>query len=168
MKQSRYHVVVALVVVLLTAVGCGPLNFGINTRAVTITVNLDEGILNTLLTQAQEGVVAVNGQALLGEISRIDFVTPDTIQVFGTTTQNGSVVEGSFDLQTVLDQGSLKVNVSAVNIPGLTLDSPGIQEINNQLSAAFTEQISQQQEGAISSVQVTEDALSIVIEVPFR
>ena len=90
MKQSRYHFVLALLVVMLTVVGCGPLNFGINTRAVTITVNLDEGTLNTLLTQVQESVVAVNGEALLGKIDRIDFIEPDTIRVFGTRTQNGS------------------------------------------------------------------------------
>ena len=168
MKQSRYHVVLALLVVMLTVVGCGPLNFGINTRAVTITVNLDEGTLNTLLTQVQESVVAVNGEALLGKIDRIDFIEPDTIRVFGTRTQNGNTVDGSFDVQTTLDQGALKASISALNISGLNMDSPVIQEINNQLSAAFGEQISQQQEGSIASVQVTADALNIVIEVPFR
>ena len=147
MKQSRYHFVLALLVVMLTVVGCGPLNFGINTRAVTITVNLDEGTLNTLLTQVQESVVAVNGEALLGKIDRIDFIEPDTIRVFGTRTQNGNTVDGSFDVQTTLDQGALKASISALNSPGLNMDSPVIQEINNQLSAAFGEQISQQQEG---------------------
>jgi len=168
MKQSRYHFVVALLIVMLTVVGCGPLNFGINTRAVTITVNLDEGTLNTLLTQVQESVIAVNGEALLGKIDRIDFIEPDTIRVFGTRTQNGNTVEGSFDVNTVLDQGALKASITALNIPGLNMDSPIIQQINNELSAAFGEQISQQQEGTISGVQVTEDALNIVIEVPFR
>lgn len=168
MKQSRYHFVVALLAVMVAVVGCGPLNFGINTRAVTITVNLDEGILNTLLTQVQDSVVAVNGEALLGKIDRIDFIEPDTIRVFGTRTQNGNTVDGSFDVQTTLEQGALKASISALNIPGLNMDSPVIQEINNQLSAAFSEQISQQQEGSIASVQVTADALNIVIEVPFR
>lgn len=169
MKQSRYHFfVVTLLIVMLTVVGCGPLNFGINTRAVTITVNLDESTLNTLLTRVQDSLVTVNGEALLGEITRIDFVEPDVIRVFGTRTQNGNTVEGSFDVQTTLDQGALKATINALNIPGLNLDSPLIQQINNELSAAFGEQISQQQEGSISSVRVTEDALNIVIEVPFR
>jgi hypothetical protein len=104
----------------------------------------------------------------LGKIDRIDFIEPDTIRVFGTRTQNGNTVEGSFDVNTVLDQGALKASITALNIPGLNMDSPIIQQINNELSAAFGEQISQQQEGSISSVQVTEDALNIVIEVPFR
>jgi len=168
MKRSRYTFFVALLVVMLTIVGCGPLNFGINTRAVTITVNLDEGMLNPLLSQVQDSVVAVNGEALLGKIDRIDFIEPDTIRVFGTRIQNGNTVEGSFDVNTVLDQGALSASISALTIPGLTMDSPVIQQINNELSAAFSEQISQQQEGTISSVQVTEDALNIVIEVPFR
>jgi hypothetical protein len=168
MNRSRYTFFAALLVVMLTVAGCGPLNFGINTRAVTITVNLDEGTLNTLLTQVQESVIAVNGEALLGKIDRIDFIEPDTIRVFGTRTQNGNTVEGSFDVNTVLDQGALKASITALNIPGLNMDSPIIQQINNELSAAFGEQISQQQEGSISSVQVTEDALNIVIEVPFR
>ncbi len=168
MHQLRYGFLFTLLVVMLTVVGCGPLNFGINTRAVTITVNLDEGILNTLLTQVQDSVIAVNGEALLGKIDRIDFIEPDTIRVFGTRTQNGNTVEGSFDVNTVLDQGAFKASISALNIPGLNMDSPLIQQINNELSMAFSEQISQQQEGAISSVQVTEDALNIVIEVPFR
>lgn len=168
MHQLRYGFLFTLLVVMLTVVGCGPLNFGINTRAVTITVNLDEGTLNTLLTQVQESVIAVNGEALLGKIGRIDFIEPDTIRVFGTRTQNGNTVEGSFDVNTVLDQGALKASITALNIPGLNMDSPIIQQINNELSAAFGEQISQQQDGSISSVQVTEDALNIVIEVPFR
>lgn len=168
MHQLRYGFLFTLLVVMLTVVGCGPLNFGINTRAVTITVNLDEGTLNTLLTQVQESVIAVNGEALLGKIDRIDFIEPDTIRVFGTRTQNGNTVEGSFDVNTVLDQGALKASITALNIPGLNMDSPIIQQINNELSAAFGEQISQQQDGSISSVQVTEDALNIVIEVPFR
>jgi len=168
MNRSRYTFFAALLVVMLTVAGWGPLNFGINTRAVTITVNLDEGTLNTLLTQVQESVIAVNGEALLGKIDRIDFIEPDTIRVFGTRTQNGNTVEGSFDVNTVLDQGALKASITALNIPGLNMDSPIIQQINNELSAAFSEQISQQQEGTISSVQVTEDALNIVIEVPFR
>lgn len=168
MQRSRYTVLVVLSFLLLAVVGCGPLNFGINSRAVTITIDLDEGILNRLLSEAQNKVVAVNGEALLAEISQIDFQAPDTIRVFGSRNQNGSTIEGSFDVQTLLDQGALKVNISAVNIPGYSLDSPAIQQINNELSKAFTEQINQQQEGAISSVQVTEDALSLVIEVPFR
>lgn len=168
MKYARYNHLVAVLVVTLLLTGCGFLNFGINTRAVTITVNLDEGILNTLLTQAQNSVVAVNGEALLAEITRIDFVAPETIRVFGTRNQNGNTLEGSFDVQTALDQGALKATISAVNIPGYSLDSPVIQQVNSELSKAFTEQISQQQEGALSSVQVTEDALRIIIEVPFR
>lgn len=168
MQRTRYTGLVVLAFLLLAVVGCGPLNFGLNSRAVTITVNLDEGILNRLLSEAQSQVTAVSGEALLAEISNIDFQAPDTIRVFGSHNQNGSNVEGNFDVKTVLDQGALKVNISAVNIPGYSLDSPAIQQINNELSKAFTEQISQQQEGAISSVQVTEDALSLVVEVPFR
>lgn len=168
MQRSRYTLLALVSFLLLALVGCGPLNFGLNSRAVTITVKLDEGILNRLLSEAQSQVTAVNGQALLAEISQIDFQAPDTIRVFGSHNQNGSTVEGSFDVQTLLDQGALKVNISAVNIPGYTLDSPAIQQINNELSKAFTEQINQQQEGAISSVQVTEDAVNLVIEVPFR
>ena len=168
MQRSRYTLLTVISFLLLAVVGCGPLNFGLNSRAVTITIDLDEGILNRLLSEAQNKVVAVNGEALLAEISQIDFQAPDTIRVFGSRNQNGSTIEGSFDVQTVLDQGALKVNISAVNIPGYSLDSPAIQQINSELSKAFTEQINQQQEGAISSVQVTEDALSLVIEVPFR
>ena len=168
MQRSRYLLLAVLSFLLLAVVGCGPLNFGLNSRAVTITIDLDEGILNRLLSEAQNQVTAVNGEALLAEISQIDFQAPDTIRVFGSRNQNGSPIEGSFDVQTLLDQGALKVNISAVNIPGYSLDSPAIQQINNELSKAFTEQINQQQEGAISSVQVTEDALSLVIEVPFR
>lgn len=168
MQRSRYTLLALVSFLLLVLVGCGPLNFGLNSRAVTITIDLDEGILNRLLSEAQSQVTAVNGEALLAEISRIDFEAPDTIRVFGSRNQNGSTVEGSFDVQTMLDQGALKVNIGAVNIPGYSVDSPVIQQINSELSRVFTEQINQQQEGAISSVQVTADALSLVIEVPFR
>jgi len=164
MKQLHYRLFTAIGLVMLVLTGCGPLNFGINTRAVTITINLDEAILNTLLTQAQESVVAINGDTLLGEITNIDFQAPDTIRVFGTRNQGGSPV----DAQLLLEQGALNVGISAVNIPGIELDSPVIQQINSELSRAFTEQINQQQEGAISSVTVTEDAVALVIEVPFR
>lgn len=161
---------ILLMLSLLTVVlaGCGLFNFGINSRAVTITVNLNEEILNQILSQAQDSIVAVNGDTLLGEITNIDFQAPDTIRVFGTRNQGGNTVEGSFDVQTGVEQGALKVSISAVSIPGVGLDSPVIQQVNNELSRAFTEQINQQQEGAISSVQVTEDALALVIEVPFR
>ncbi len=168
MKHLRYSLLAPIALIMLVLAGCGPLNFGINSRAVTITVNLDEAMLNTLLTQAQESVVAINGDTLLGEITNIDFQAPDTIRVFGTRNQGGSTVEGSFDVQTAVEQGALKVNISAVNVPGMGMDSPVIQQINNELSRAFTEQISQQQEGAISSVTVTEDAVALLIEVPFR
>lgn len=167
MKRS-FFTQLTLALMLLVLAGCGPLNFGLNSRALTITVNLDETMLNRILTQAQDSIVAVNGDVLFGEITNIDFQAPDTIRVFGTRNQGGSTIEGSFDVQTAVEQGALRANVSAVNIPGVSLDSPIIQQINNELSRAFTEQISQQQEGAISSVQVTEDALSLVIEVPFR
>lgn len=167
MKRSSYSVM-ALLIVMLTVAGCGFLNFGLNSHAVTITVNLDEGTLNTLLTQAQESVVAANGEALLAQITHIDFMAPDTIRVSGAHNQNGSAVEGSFDLRTTLEEGALKAAISAVNIPGYSLDSPAIQKINQELSAAFTEQLRHQHEGAIANVQVTSDALTIVFEVPFR
>ncbi|MBX3015423.1 MAG: hypothetical protein KF832_28140 [Caldilineaceae bacterium] len=168
LKPLRYYQLACIALVMLAVTGCGLLNFGLNTRALTITVNLDETLLNRILTQAQESVATVNGTELLGEITEIDFQAPDTIRVFGTHNQNGNRLEGSFDLQTGLEQGALKASISAVNIPGITLESPVIQQINSALSSAFSEQISQQQEGAISSVTVTADALSLVIEVPFR
>jgi len=167
MKRS-FSTLLTLALVLLILVGCGPLNFGLSSRAITITVNLDESTLNRILTQAQDSVVAVNGDVLFGEITNIDFQAPDTVRVFGTRNQAGTPIEGSFDLQMALEQGALNVRVSAVSIPGISLDSPIIQQINDELSRAFTEQINQQQEGAISSVQVTEDAVALVIEVPFR
>jgi hypothetical protein len=168
MKQLWYRLLIPVMLVMVVLVGCGPLNFGLNSRAVTITVNLDEAILNQLLTKAQESVVAVNGEALLAEITSLDFQAPDTIRVFGTRNQAGSTVEGSFDVQTAVEQGALKVTINAVNIPGIAMDSPVIQQINTELSRAFTEQINQQQQGAISSVTVTEEAVALVIEVPFR
>lgn len=167
MRRS-FVTLLVLPLLMLVLAGCGLFNFGINSRAVTITVNLNEEILNRILTQAQDSIVAVNGDTLLGEITNIDFQAPDTIRVFGTRNQGGSTIEGSFDLQTVVEQGALKASISAVNIPGVGLDSPVIQQINDELSRAFTEQINQQQEGAIASVQVTEDALALVVEVPFR
>lgn len=167
MNQVRYGFLFMLLVVMLTVAGCGFLNFGLNSHAVTITVNLDEGTLNTLLTHAQDSVVAANGEALLAQITQIDFVAPDTVRVFGARDQNGSTIEGSFDLRTTLEEGALKATISAVNMPGFSLDSPAIQKINQELSAAFTEQLRQQHEGTISNVQVTSDALAIVFEVPF-
>ncbi|MEZ4735527.1 MAG: hypothetical protein R3E79_51200 [Caldilineaceae bacterium] len=88
MKRS-FFTQLTLALMLLVLAGCGPLNFGLNSRALTITVNLDETMLNRILTQAQDSIVAVNGDVLFGEITNIDFQAPDTIRALWDTQPRG-------------------------------------------------------------------------------
>ncbi|MBL8161861.1 MAG: hypothetical protein JNJ61_07725 [Anaerolineae bacterium] len=152
----------ALLLVLLAACGSG-LNVNVDQQGnLGITIELQEDTVNALIKDAV--INSEGGEPILTEINSID-LKPGTITVSGTRTVGGTRVEGSFDLSVATDGGALRARITAVNIPGVTLDSRVIAQANTSLEEAFRQSASQADEVRFDSVEVTDTSLKMVITV---
>jgi hypothetical protein len=152
----------ALLLVLLAACGSG-LNLNVDQQGnLGITIELQEDTVNALIKDAV--INSEGGEPILTEITSID-LKPGTITVSGARTAGGTRVQGSFDLSVATDGGALSARITAVNIPGVTLDSRVIAQANASLEEAFRQSASQADEARFDSVEITPTSLKMVITV---
>jgi hypothetical protein len=171
MKQTKrtWLQVVALATMLVLFAGCsiGNLGFGINIDdgQLTATVRIGQEAVNKLIDRAGESV-KVDDDDFLKELYGIDFVEPDTIRIDGEyQLADGSISRGVIDVEVQALAGLIKLRVTDVNVAGLTLNSPAISELNEELAREFARDVGRHgySGDGIADVTVTNDALEVTV-----
>jgi len=164
MNPKRLFVAVLILALSLVSTACGIASFSTEGGELTVTVNLSESQANRLVTN----VFTTNDgdDFLFTEITGVDLMEPNIMRVSGSTADGAS---GTYDLAfDVVDQ-ALKIEVVAVDVPGVTLDDPRVQAANDELERAFIEGArSEGEEGGVAEVAVVNDELVFTIRAPLN
>lgn len=164
MNPKRLFVAVLILALSLVSAACGIASFSTEGGELTVTVNLSESQANRLVTN----VFTTNDgdDFLFTEITGVDLLEPNIMRVSGSTADGAS---GTYDLAfDVVDQ-ALKIEVVAVDVPGVTLDDPRVQAANDELERAFIEGArSEGEEGGVAEVAVVNDELVFTIKAPLN
>ncbi len=140
---------------------CSALGVVFQGNKVTVNVNVPEDQVNELLASS----TTHSEDRLLDEVTSVD-MQDGTIRVYGTKNQSGAQVNGSYDVSMGQTGGNMWVKITAVDIPGVSLDDPNVTSLNNQLARDFTQMASEKQGHlTFQTVTITEDAIKMVVEV---
>ena len=161
MKAKRLLIAVMILALAVISAACGVMSVSTEGGELTINVNLNESQANRLI-----GNVFTSNDGddfLFSEISSVDLMEPNVIRVFGTTADGAS---GSYDATIGVVDESLKIEVTAVDVPGVTLDDPRVQAANDELAQAFLDNARSNGEGGVAGVAVVGDELRFTIKAP--
>lgn len=105
-------------------------------------------------------------QSVLDHATRVE-LHDGYIRFVGTKLQpDGSEVEGSLDLSLTSEDGQLKAEIFAVDIPGLDLNNRCVTESNEELEYAFTHMLDYTPGDVLfKEVKVEEGVLRMKIQV---
>lgn len=163
MKAQRLILIVLLFVLPLAAAGCGIAGISTEGGQLTVDVNLSEQAVNNLIASVVRAGDNT-GDFLLTEVSSVDLIEPNTIRVFGSADG----VEGSYDMTMEAVDGALKIEVVAVNLPGVSMDDPRIQEANDEMAEAFLDQAQSGDPGSVADVAVVNNELKFTFQAPIN
>jgi hypothetical protein len=161
MNAKRLFLAILILVLALATSACGVTSIGREGDELTINVNLSEDQVNALF-----GTVFRNNtddDFLFEDISSVDLIEPNVIRAFGETADGES---GSYDVTIDVVDQALKLEVVAVDVPGVTLDDPRVQAANEELTQAFRESANSTDEGGVAEVGVVDDELIFTIRAP--
>ncbi len=162
MNAKRFLLIPMLLALSLAATACGIMSVSTEGGELTVTVNLNEDQVNSIIRRVNDA--GRNGDDFLfSEISSVDLMEPNVIRVFGTTADGAS---GSYDATIGVVDESLKIEVTAVDVPGVTLDDPRVQAANDELAQAFLDNARSNGEGSVAGVAVVGDELRFTIKAP--
>ena len=151
----------AAAAILLSACSFGSVSFLPGSVAVSIT--LTEDMLNRDLTS--HGVSRFDGDCTI-HLTGVE-LHDGYIRYFGYRDRwFGPDVPGSFDMSLSSQNGALKAEITAVDMPGLSLESRCVEHANNEMVQAFTSMIEDSHGGLyFEEVSVDENALRMKIKV---
>jgi hypothetical protein len=167
-KQSLFLIIVALAALALSSLACsmGGVTLGNNSALVDITLNQDE--INQFLNRVEVNP-DYSRDRLLDKISSIE-MQDGFIRVLGSATQpDGSEVNGSFDVSFAAENDLLKVQVIAVNIPGIELSDPRIVKANQEITDGLTQSV-RDSNGDVQykEASVKDGVLKMKVQVNFK
>lgn len=151
----------ALAAILLSACSFGGVSFLPGSVAVSIT--LTEDMLNRNLTS--HGVSRLDGDCTI-HLTEVE-LHDGYIRYFGYRDRwFAPDIPGSFDMSLSSQNGALKAEITAVDMPGLSLESRCVEQTNKEMVQAFTNMIEDSQ-GSLyfEEVSVDENALQIKVKV---
>jgi hypothetical protein len=139
-KQPILLIIILLGMLVLSSLACslGGVTLGDNAALIDITLNQDE--INKFLNRV-EVRQDYSRNRLLDKVSSVE-MHDGFVRVYGSDTRpDGSVVNGSFDVSFAAEDDILKVQIVAVNIPGIELNDPRIVKANQELSDELTQSV---------------------------
>ncbi len=149
----------------LTMSACDAIS--VDDGVLTIDLSISETTINDIITTAIERGSNTGEDVLFDAVTGVDLIEPDTIRVFGTGTDNGAPIAGSYDLQIGAEAGALKLAITAVDVPGVTLGDPRLVQANEELTRSFSNQVvAEGGEGVISSAGIQGGELQLRIAAP--
>jgi hypothetical protein len=130
----------------------------------TITVAMSEDRVNGLMTGVIDG--NTDDDFLLAEVTSVDLIEPNIIRVAGVTHDGAA---GSYDLTIAAVDETIRLEVVAVDAPGVTLEDPRIQAVNDELTEAFlADARAEGGDGGVTEVAVVDDELVFTIRAPLE
>jgi hypothetical protein len=167
-KQPLFLIIVALAALAFSSLACsmGGVTLGNNSALVDITLNQDE--INQFLNRVEVNQ-DYSRDRLLDKVSSIE-MHDGFIRVLGSATQeDGSVVNGSFDISFAAENDLLKVQIIAVNIPGIELSDPRIVKANQELTDGLTQSV-RDSNGDVQykEASVKDGVLKMKVQVNFK
>lgn len=164
MKAKRLLIAVMILALALISAACGVMSVSTEGGELTINVNLNESQANRLI-----GNVFTSNDGddfLFTEIASVDLIEPNIMRVSGSTADG---VSGTYDLTIDVVDEALKIEVVAVDVPGVTLDDPRVQAANDELAQAFLDSArSDGESGGVADVAVVADELIFTIKAPLN
>jgi hypothetical protein len=161
MKFKTIFILALLALLALALSACGIAGISREGNRLTVDVNMSEAQVNNLIGLVVRRGNSVTSDFLLDQITSVDLIEPDTIRVNGTADG----VAGNYDATINAADGTLRIVVVDVDIPGISLDDPRIEEANRELTEAFVNSASAENDGRFTSAAVSDDQLTITIEV---
>jgi len=164
MNAKRLLLLSLFLVLSLALAGCGIVSVSTEGGELTVSVNLSEAQVNTIISRVNER--GGNGDDFLfRDISSVDLLEPNILRVFGTTADGAS---GSYDATITAVDETLKIEVTAVDVPGVTLDDPRVQAANDELARAFLDNARSGDEGGVAGVAVVDNELRLTFKAPLN
>lgn len=164
MKAKRLLIAVMILALALISAACGVMSVSTEGGELTINVNLNESQANRLI-----GNVFTSNEGddfLFTEIASVDLIEPNIMRVSGSTADG---VSGTYDLTIDVVDEAVKIEVVAVDVPGVTLDDPRVQAANDELAQAFLDSArSDGESGGVADVAVVADELIFTIKAPLN
>ncbi len=164
MKAKRLLIAVMILALALISAACGVMSVSTEGGELTINVNLNESQANRLI-----GNVFTSNDGddfLFTEIASVDLIEPNIMRVSGSTADG---VSGTYDLTIDVVDEAVKIEVVAVDVPGVTLDDPRVQAANDELAQAFLDSArSDGERGGVADVAVVADELIFTIKAPLN
>lgn len=164
MKAKRLLIAVMILALAVISAACGVMSVSTEGGELTINVNLNESQANRLI-----GNVFTSNEGddfLFTEIASVDLIEPNIMRVSGSTADG---VSGTYDLTIDVVDEALKIEVVAVDVPGVTLDDPRVQAANDELAQAFLDSArSDGESGGVADVAVVADELIFTIKAPLN
>lgn len=163
MIAKRLLIACLLLVFALVSTACGIASVSTEGGELTIIVNVSESQANRLI----DNVFTSNDgdDYLFTQITGVDLIEPDIMRVSGTTADGAS---GTYDLTIGVVDEAIKIEVVAVDVPGVTMDDPRVQAANDELERAFLENASSDGGGGVTNVAVVGDELVFTIKAPLN
>lgn len=167
-KQPLFLFLIALTALALSSLACsvGGVTLGNNSALVDITLNQDE--INQFLDRVEMNP-EYSQDRLLDKISSIE-MHDGFIRIFGSVTQpDGSEVNGSFDVSFAAENDLLKVQIIAVNVPGIELSDPRIVKANQEITDGLTQSV-RDSNGDVQykEASVKDGVLKMKVQVNFK
>lgn len=155
------------IILMLVSLAC---NLSLQDGKLTIPITLKEEAIKQIITTAQSAAASQGERLPVIEVEDIEFIEPDKIVARGQVQAlGGQRFNGQVELKFLVVNDQPKVEVTAINIPGVDLASDAIKRVNEALSKVIQDQVKESGEGAVvKSITVEKDALKIVVEVSVR
>jgi hypothetical protein len=167
MNRKSWMILLGGVIFMLVSLAC---NLSLQDGKLSIPITLKEERIKQIIGAAQSAAASQGEKLPLIEVDDIEFIEPDKIIAKGQyQTLGGTRINGQVELKFSVVDEQPKVEVTAINIPGVDLASDAIKKVNDALSQIIKDQVRESGEGAvIKSMTVEADALKIVVEVAIR
>jgi hypothetical protein len=164
MNTKRLLLASLILALALATAACGITSVSTEGGELTISVNLSESQVNGLIgTVFRDNT---NDDFLLEEVTGVDLIEPNLMRVSGTTADGA---RGSYDMTIEAADEALRLEVVAVDVPGVTLGDPRVQAANDELAAAFLDSArSDEGDGGVAEVAVVDDELVFTIRAPLE
>lgn len=164
MNAKRGFVASLLLVLSLALTACGIMSVSTEDGELTISVNVSETQANRIVSNAIGG--DKEDDFLFDDVTSVDLMEPNVIRIFGTTADG---VSGSYDMTIGVVDEAIRLEVVAVDVPGITLDDPRVQSANDELAKAFLDSARTDNEaGGVTEVAVVGDELVFTIKAPLN
>ncbi|GIV67042.1 MAG: LmeA family phospholipid-binding protein [Chloroflexota bacterium] len=167
MYRKTWSILIGSMALLLASIAC---NLSFREGKLSIPITLKEDTIKQIITAAQSAAASQGEKLPLIEVEDIEFIEPDRIIAKGQyQVLGGQRLNGQVELKFSVENDQPKVEVTAINIPGIDLASDAIKKVNEALSKVIRDQVNEAGEGAvIKSIAVEADALKILVEVNVR